>query len=248
MKYNRVVIKLSGQAMAGADGFGFSAQALAHLADQIRQMRALGVQVAVVVGGGNVFRGNRSETWGIDRVEADNIGMLGTVINGLLLRGKLSAGGEENVRVMTAIPINAVAEPFLRLRAKRHLEKDAILIFSGGNGQPFITTDYPSVQRALEIGADALLVAKHGVDGVYDTDPRTNPDARRYERLPYDEVLSRRLAVMDQTAFILARDHGLPLHVFDIEKDGLMAAICRGEHHGTEINPDIVEAEFARPE
>ncbi|MEJ8280778.1 UMP kinase [Pseudonocardia spirodelae] len=248
MKYNRVVIKLSGQAMAGADGFGFSAQALAHLADQIRQMRALGVQVAVVVGGGNVFRGNRSETWGIDRVEADNIGMLGTVINGLLLRGKLSAGGEDNVRVMTAIPINAVAEPFLRLRAKRHLEKDAILIFSGGNGQPFITTDYPSVQRALEIGADALLVAKHGVDGVYDTDPRTNPDARRYERLPYDEVLSRRLAVMDQTAFILARDHGLPLHVFDIEKDGLMAAICRGEHHGTEINADIVEPEFARAE
>lgn len=248
MKYNRVVIKLSGQAMAGADGFGFSAQALSHLADQIRQMRALGVQVAVVVGGGNVFRGNRSETWGIDRVEADNIGMLGTVINGLLLRGKLSAGGEENVRVMTAIPINAVAEPFLRLRAKRHLEKDAILIFSGGNGQPFITTDYPSVQRALEIGADALLVAKHGTDGVYDTDPRTNPDARRYERLPYDEVLSRRLAVMDQTAFILARDHGLPLHVFDIEKDGLMAAICRGEHHGTEINPDIAEAEFAHPE
>ncbi|MBN9733739.1 Uridine monophosphate kinase [Pseudonocardia sp. Ae168_Ps1] len=246
MKYNRVVIKLSGQAMAGDDGFGFDAKALAHLAAQIRQVRELGVQIAVVVGGGNVFRGNRSDSWGIDRVEADNIGMLGTVINSLLLRGKLSASGEDNVRVMTAIPINAVAEPFLRLRAKRHLDKDAILIFSGGNGQPFITTDYPSVQRALEIGADALLVAKHGVDGVYDTDPRKNPDAHRYERLPYDEVLSRRLAVMDQTAFILARDHGLPLHVFDIERDGLMAAICRGEHHGTEINSDIVEAEFAR--
>ncbi|MBP2368306.1 UMP kinase [Pseudonocardia parietis] len=247
MKYKRVVIKLSGQAMAGDDGFGFSAKALAHLAEQIRQVRELGVQVAIVVGGGNVFRGNRSDTWGIDRVEADNIGMLGTVINSLLLRGKLSAGGEANVRVMTAIPINTVAEPFLRLRAKRHLDKDAILIFSGGNGQPFITTDYPSVQRALEIGADSLLVAKHGVDGVYDTDPRTNADARRYERLPYDEVLSRRLAVMDQTAFILARDHGLPLHVFDIEQDGLMAAICRGEHHGTEINSDIVEAEYAQP-
>lgn len=245
MKYNRVVIKLSGQAMAGDDGFGFDTGSLDHLAAQIRQVRQLGVQIAVVVGGGNVFRGNRSDSWGIDRVEADNIGMLGTVINSLLLRGKLSAGGEENVRVMTAIPINAVAEPFLRLRAKRHLEKDAILIFSGGNGQPFITTDYPSVQRALEIGADALLVAKHGVDGVYDTDPRQNAEARRYERLPYDEVLSRRLAVMDQTAFILARDHGLPLHVFDIEKDGLMAAICRGEHHGTEINSDIAEPEFA---
>ena len=245
MKYNRVVIKLSGQAMAGDDGFGFDAKALAHLAAQIRQVRELGVQIAVVVGGGNVFRGNRSDSWGIDRVEADNIGMLGTVINSLLLRGKLSAGGEDNVRVMTALPINAVAEPFLRLRAKRHLDKNYILIFSGGNGQPFITTDYPSVQRALEIGADALLVAKHGVDGVYDTDPRKDPGARRYERLPYDEVLSRRLAVMDQTAFILARDHGLPLHVFDIERDGLMAAICRGEHHGTEINSDIVEAEFA---
>lgn len=246
MKYKRVVIKLSGQAMSGDDGFGFSAKALDHLATQIRQVRELGVQVAVVVGGGNVFRGNRSDTWGIDRVEADNIGMLGTVINSLLLRGKLSAGGEANVRVMTAIPINTVAEPFLRLRAKRHLDKNAILIFSGGNGQPFITTDYPSVQRALEIGADSLLVAKHGVDGVYDTDPRANAEARRYERLPYDEVLSRRLAVMDQTAFILARDHGLPLHVFDIEQDGLMAAICRGEHHGTEINADVVEAEFVQ--
>ncbi|ANY09131.1 UMP kinase [Pseudonocardia sp. HH130630-07] len=245
MKYNRVVIKLSGQAMAGDDGFGFDTTALTHLAEQIRQVRALGVQIAVVVGGGNVFRGNRSDSWGIDRVEADNIGMLGTVINSLLLRGKLAAGGEENVRVMTALPINAVAEPFLRLRAKRHLDKDAILIFSGGNGQPFITTDYPSVQRALEIGADALLVAKHGVDGVYDTDPRKDSSARRYERLPYDEVLSRRLAVMDQTAFILARDHGLPLHVFDIEKDGLMADICRGEHHGTEINAEITEAEYA---
>lgn len=246
MKYNRVVIKLSGQAMAGDDGFGFSARALAHLAEQIRQVRELGVQIAIVVGGGNVFRGNRSDDWGIDRVEADNIGMLGTVINSLLLRGKLSAGGEENVRVMTAIPINAVAEPFLRLRAKRHLDKDSILIFSGGNGQPFITTDYPSVQRALEIGADALLVAKHGVDGVYDTDPRRNPDARRYERLTYDEVLDKRLAVMDQTAFILARDHGLPLHVFDIEKDGLMADLCRGEHHGTEINAQVTASEFAR--
>ena len=191
MKYQRVVIKLSGQAMAGADGFGFSAQALQHLASQILQMRELGVQVAVVVGGGNVFRGNRSDSWGIDRVEADNIGMLGTVINGLLLRGKLSALGEDNVRVMTAIPINAVAEPFLRLRAKRHLDKGAILIFSGGNGQPFITTDYPSVQRALEIGADALLVAKHGVDGVYDADPGKNPDARRYERLPYNDVVMK---------------------------------------------------------
>lgn len=246
MSIKRVVIKLSGRAIAGPDEYGFSADALHHLASEVIAVRALGIEVALVVGGGNVFRGNRSETWGIDRVEADSIGMMGTVINSLLLRGKLNALGQEDVRVMTAVPIDAVAEPYIRLRAVHHLEKGALIILACGNGQPFLTTDYPSVQRAVEIGADALLVAKHGVDGVYDSDPRTVPGARRYERLTYQDVLDNDLRVMDQSAFILARDHDMPLHVFDIEKAGIMAAICRGEHHGTVINKEVEESAYAR--
>ncbi|MFC7639778.1 uridine monophosphate kinase [Streptosporangium lutulentum] len=163
-----------------------------HLATEVIEVRKLGVEIAIVVGGGNVFRGSRSDAWGIDRVEADNIGMMATVINSLLLRGKLNAMGERDVRVMTAIPIDRVAEPFIRLRAVHHLEKGAMLILACGIGQPFLTTDYPSVQRALELGADGLLVAKHGVDGVYDSDPCVDPGARRFERLTYDEVLDSR--------------------------------------------------------
>ncbi|GAA2878221.1 UMP kinase [Streptosporangium fragile] len=245
MRYKRVVIKLSGRAIAGEDDYGFSAAALVHLATEVVKVRRLGVEIAVVVGGGNVFRGDRAEAWGIDRVEADNIGMMATVINSLLLRGKLNALGERDVRVMTAVPIDTVAEPFIRLRAVHHLEKGAMLILSCGIGQPFLTTDYPSVQRALELGADGLLVAKHGVDGVYDSDPRDNPAARRFEMLTYDDVLHQRLQVMDQSAFILARDHEMPLHVFDIEQPGLMAAICRGEHHGTVIDGDVKETVYA---
>ncbi|WNI16273.1 UMP kinase [Actinacidiphila sp. ITFR-21] len=245
MAFKRIVIKLSGRAIAGQDEYGFSADALHHLASEVVAVRKLGIEVAIVVGGGNVFRGNRSETWGIDRVEADNIGMMGTVINSLLLRGKLTALGQENVRVMTAVPIDAVAERYIRLRAMHHLEKGAVVILASGNGQPFLTTDYPSVQRALEIGADGILVAKHGVDGVYDSDPRTNPGARRYEQLTYQDVLEHELRVMDQSAFILARDHAMPLHVFDIEKPGLMAAICGGEHHGTVINQYVEQSVYA---
>jgi uridylate kinase len=244
MKYKRIVIKLSGRAIAGEDDYGFSATALQHLATEVIEVRKLGVEIAIVVGGGNVFRGSRSDSWGIDRVEADNIGMMATVINSLLLRGKLNALGQMDVRVMTAIPIDRVAEPFIRLRAVHHLEKGAMLILACGIGQPFLTTDYPSVQRALELDADGLLVAKHGVDGVYDSDPDVNPGARRFERLTYDEVLDNRLGVMDQSAFILARDHGMPLHVFDIEQPGLMAAICKGEHHGTVIHKEVERAVY----
>jgi uridylate kinase len=234
--YRRLVLKLSGQAIAGGDEFGFNSDSLTHLAKEVIALHNTGVQVAVVVGGGNVFRGNRAEDWGIDRVEADNIGMLGTVINALLLRGRLTALGDANVRLMTAIPINNLAEPYIRLRALRHLEKGAIVILAYGNGQPFTTTDYPSVQRAIELGADALLVAKNGTDGVYDADPNKVPTAKRFDRLTYEEVIDRGLAVMDQSAFILARDHRLPLHVFDIDHDGAAAAISSGEHIGTAIS------------
>ncbi|MGW7686776.1 UMP kinase [Kribbella sp. NPDC054772] len=233
--YRRLVLQLSGQAIAGPNDFGFDGDRLTHLATEVIALRATGVQVAVVVGGGNVFRGNRAADWGIDRVEADNIGMLGTVINAVLLRGRLAALGAHGVRLMTAIPINNLAEPYVRLRALRHLEKGAIILLACGNGQPFTTTDYPSVQRAVELDADALLVAKNGTDGVYDADPNRHPDAQRFDHLSYDEVIDRGLGVMDQSAFILARDHHLPLHVFDIDRPGAAASIVNGTKLGTTI-------------
>jgi uridylate kinase len=234
--FERLVLKLSGAAIAGEAEFGFSSERLTHLATEVLAAQATGVQVAVVVGGGNVFRGNRAEDWGIDRVEADNIGMLGTVINAVLLRGRIAALGDVDVRLMTAIPIDNLAEPYIRLRAIRHLEKGAIVLLGCGNGQPFTTTDYPAVQRSVELGADALLVAKNGADGIYDADPNKVPGARRFDRLTYQEVIDRELRVMDQSAFILARDHRLPLHVFDIDAPGAATAICRGEPVGTLVS------------
>jgi uridylate kinase len=162
--------------------------------------------------------------------------MLGTVINAVLLRGKLHELGESDVRLMTALPINNLAEPYIRLRALRHLEKGSIVLLGCGNGQPFTTTDYPAVQRAVELDADALLVAKNGADGVYDADPNKVPTARRFDHLTYKEVIDKGLAVMDQTAFILARDHHLPLHVFDIDRPGAAAAITTGSPIGTTIS------------
>jgi uridylate kinase len=240
-RYHRVLIKLSGRAIAGSDDdSGFSASALDHIAREVLQARDVGTQVGIVIGGGNVFRGSSADQWGIDRVEADNIGMLGTVINAILLRGKLTALSDHDIRVMTAIPISSVAEPFIRLRAMSHLDKGKIVIVAGGIGQPFVTTDYPSVQRAAEIGAEAILVAKHGTDGVYDSDPASNPASRRYQSITYDDALQQGLQVMDQAAFILARDQELPLHVFDIDRTGVIAGICRGEEHGTRIADDVV--------
>ena len=174
-RYDRVVLKLSGEALAGADGWGVQPAALGALADEVLSVYDLQVQVAVVVGGGNYFRGRMAEDWGIGRAEADNIGMLGTVMNALMMRGALTARTSADVRVMTAIPMQSVAEPYIRLRAMSHLGKGSIVILAGGIGQPYVTTDYPSVQRALELDADALLVAKRGVDGIYDADPKTNP-------------------------------------------------------------------------
>ena len=236
-RYRRVVIKLSGAALAGPDRLGLDSDALRHIAGQVLEAADLGTQVAMVVGGGNFFRGSLAEQWGIERAEADSIGMLGTVMNGLILRGALNSLSDREVRVMTAMPIPSVAEPFIRLRAIAHLERGALVVLAGGIGQPFVTTDYPSVQRALELHADALLVAKHGVDGVYTADPKTDPDARRLDTITYDEAIAGDLRVMDPSAFILARDHGLPIHVFDIAGDGTMAAIVRGEDVGTRITP-----------
>jgi len=240
MQYRRILMKLSGGAIAGDGTWGFDPTSLNHISDEILQLHQQGIQVGVMVGGGNIFRGELGETWGIERAEADNIGMMATVINSLLLRGVLQGRGNAEVRVMTAIPINTVAEPFIRLRAIRHLEHQAIVILAAGTGNPYVTTDYPAVQRALELRADALLAAKNGTDGIYTSDPRRDPDAQRYRTITYDTVLSANLRALDQTAVLLARDNGLPINVFDFDAAGAMLQICRGEPIGTRIGPEDV--------
>jgi uridylate kinase len=236
MRYKRVLIKLSGGAVAGDSEFGFSPERLEHIAKEILSVISLGVEVALVIGGGNIFRGNMGESWGIDRAEADNIGTLATVVNSLMLRGVLKSKTRNEVRVMTAIPITSVAEPYIRLRAIHHLEKGYIVIFAGGNGQPYVTTDYPSVQRAIEVNCEAILVAKQGVDGVYSEDPKFNKEAKKYQSLHYNDVIKHNLKVMDQSAFILARDYQLPIHVFNFDKPGSMKEIFEGKNMGTIIN------------
>ncbi|WP_219835058.1 UMP kinase [Paenibacillus sp. R14(2021)] len=235
-RYKRVLIKLSGGAVAGKTEFGFEPERLNHIADEILSVTSLGVEVALVIGGGNIFRGSMAESWGIERAEADNIGTLATVVNSLMLRGVLKAKLGKEVRVMTSIPIASVAEPYIRLRAIHHLEKGYIVVFAGGNGQPYVTTDYPSVQRAIEVNCDAIFVAKQGVDGVLDADPRHNKSARLFKSLHYDDVLKHNLKVMDQSAFILARDYKLPMHVFNFDRTGVMKQICQGQDNGTIIS------------
>lgn len=235
MRYRRVLVKLSGGAISGEEATGFDHGRLEHIADEVLAVTHLGIEVCLVIGGGNIFRGNMAEAWGIERAEADNIGTLATVINSLMLRGVLKSKTDKEVRVMSSLAVNAVAEPYIRLRAIHHLEKGYVVIFAGGNGQPYVTTDYPSVQRALEVNAQAILVAKQGVDGVYDSDPKRNREARLFASLPYEEVIRRDLKVMDSSAFILARDYGIPLHVFNFDRAGAMKRICGGADEGTVV-------------
>jgi uridylate kinase len=237
-RYSRVVVKISGEALAGPNGWGVDPASLGQLAGELLSVHELGVELAVVIGGGNYFRGRMAQGWGIGRAEADNIGMLGTVMNALMLRGVLTARSESDVRVMTAIPMQSVAEPFIRLRADRHLRNGLIVLLAGGIGQPYVTTDYPGVQRALELDADALLVAKRGVDGVYDADPNIDPDAKRFTTLTYREAIDLGVKVMDESAFVLANEQRLVMHVFDVAAVGAMSAICLGEDIGTRISND----------
>lgn len=237
--FRRVLLKVSGSAIAGEEGFGVSSSALDHIGNQIIAVRDMGIQVAVVTGGGNIFRGRVAKEWGIERVEADHIGMLGTVINGLFLRGVLTAKSDYDVRVMTALPMSNFAEPYIRLRATHHLNRGAIIVLACGTGQPFVTTDYTCVQRAAETHADIILLAKDGVDGVYTADPKKDPSARRYRTLSHADAVSNSIEVMDQSAFILARDHNVPMCVFNFDENDAMAAICRGESKGTMITSDV---------
>lgn len=237
-RYKRVLIKLSGGALAGGDHHaGFDPKAIEHIVNEILSIKELGVEIGIVVGGGNIFRGNVAKGWGIERAEGDQIGMLGTVVNSLMLRGALKARDKHEVRVMTAIEMTAFAEPYIRLRAIHHLEKGYIVIFAAGIGQPYVTTDYPASQRAIETRCDAILVAKQGVDGVYTTDPKKDPAAKRYKTLGYDDFILEKLHIMDHSALLLARDHGLPIHIFSFSQPGSMKAICMGEDIGTYIDP-----------
>ena len=239
MRYKRILFKVSGGALAGKNGLGFDPTALDHICHEIVAPRELGIEVAVVVGGGNIFRGKVAEEWDIERAEADSIGMLGTVMNAVMLRAALKARGPYEARVLTAIRMESVAEPFIRLRAIKHLEKGYIVILGGGIGQPYVTTDYTGVQRAIETRCDAVLIAKEGVDGVYTADPKVDPAARRFRTLRTNDAIEKDIRVMDQSAMLLARDHGLPLHVFDFDKPGCVRRICNGEEVGTLLSPEV---------
>jgi uridylate kinase len=229
--WRRVMLKLSGQAFSGDEPLGISPDVVAHIAEQIAAAVREGIQVAVVVGGGNMFRGKALAERGIDRSRADYMGMLSTVINCMALQDVLEKMGIET-RVQTAITMGQVAEPYIPRRAIRHLEKGRVVIFGAGLGAPFFSTDTCAAQRALEIGAEAVLKGTQ-VDGVYDADPRTRPDAVRYEHLDYAEVLNRGLKVMDATAVSLCMDNGLPIVVFSLMDPGNVLRVVRGEKIGT---------------
>ena len=233
--YKRVLLKLSGEAFADPEqGFGIDANIVTSLAKQLAEIQSSGVQIAVVVGGGNIFRGSQAAAMGMERARADYMGMLATVINGLALADALDQVGSE-CRVMSAIWMQEVAEPFIRGRALRHLEKGRVAIFVGGTGNPYFTTDTAASVRALEVGAEALLKGTK-VDGVYDDDPILNPDAERIEHVEYIEVLSKGLRVMDATAISLCMDNKMPIVVFDITVDGNLRRVVDGERVGTKVS------------
>ena len=231
LAYRRVLLKLSGEALMGDEDYGIDPKVISRLAREVMEAQQAGAEVALVIGGGNIFRGAGLAASGMDRVTGDQMGMLATVINALAMQDALEKLGGK-VRVMSAIKINDVCEDYIRRRAIRHLEKGRIAIFAAGTGNPFFTTDSGAALRAIEIGADLLLKATK-VDGVYDADPAKHPDATRFDTLTYDEVLNRDLQVMDTAAFALARDSDLPLRIFDMGQPGQLLRILQGEQIGT---------------
>ena len=233
-KYSRVAVKLSGEALMGDQSFGLSPDMLKYVAEEVAAVVELNVQVAIIVGGGNIFRGIRASSYGMDRTAADHMGMLATVINCLALQDALEKRGVQT-RVQTALSIHQVAEPYILRRALRHLEKGRVVIFGAGTGNPYFTTDTAAVLRAQEIHAEILLKATK-VDGVYDSDPMVNQDAQLLKEIKYREVLERQLRVMDMTAISLAMDNRLPLAVFKLKVPGNIKRVVCGDHVGTRIN------------
>lgn len=232
-RFRRVVLKLSGEALAGSRGFGIDLDVVKHIAEEIREIHELGVEVAVVVGGGNIWRGVQAQKAGMDRATADYMGMLATIINAMSLQDALEKLGVDT-RVQTAIEMREIAEPYIRRRAIRHLEKGRVVIFAGGTGNPYFSTDTAAALRAAEIEAEVILMAKR-VDGVYDSDPLSNPSARRFTHLTYRDVINRGLGVMDSTAASLCMDNGIPIVVFNLTKKGNVKRAVLGEEIGTQV-------------
>jgi len=235
--YQRVILKLSGEALEGDRGYGIDPNVVKMLARDIREVRESGIEIAIVIGGGNIWRGLEASELGMDRATADYMGMLATVQNALALQDALEQLGTAT-RVQSAIEMNQIAEPFIRRRAIRHMEKGRVVILAAGTGNPFFTTDTAAALRAAELGAQAILMAKNRIDGVYDDDPRTNPNARLYITLSYQEVLERNLRVMDTSAIALCRDNGVPIVVFNVQVDGNIQRAARGEAVGTYVSND----------
>ncbi|MDO5972481.1 UMP kinase [Flavivirga aquimarina] len=234
MKYKRILLKLSGEALMGNRQYGIDPERLAEYAQDIKTITDKGVEVAVVIGGGNIFRGVAGASKGMDRVQGDYMGMLATVINGLALQGALE-DADIPTRLQTAIKINEVAEPFIRRRAMRHLEKGRVVIFGGGTGNPYFTTDSAAVLRAIEIEADVILKGTR-VDGIYNTDPEKDDNAIKFNFISFDDVLRKGLKVMDTTAFTLSQENKLPIIVFDMNRKGNLLKVVSGEKIGTEVN------------
>ncbi|MEG0916509.1 MAG: UMP kinase [Myroides sp.] len=233
MKYKRILLKLSGEALMGDNQYGIDPNRLAEYAQEIKKIVNLGVEVAIVIGGGNIFRGVAGASKGMDRVQGDYMGMLATVINGMALQGALEDAGMLT-RLQTALKIEAIAEPYIKRRAVRHLEKGRIVIFGAGTGNPYFTTDTAAVLRGIEVGADVILKGTR-VDGVYTADPEKDPTATKYENISFADVLEKGLNVMDTTAFTLSQENNLPIVVFDMNKESNLLKVCQGDNIGTTV-------------
>lgn len=234
MRYNRILLKLSGEALMGDKQYGIDGKRLAEYAEEIKEVVEKGIEVAIVIGGGNIFRGLTGASSGMDRVQADHMGMLATVINGLALQSALEIKGVQT-RLQSAIQINEVAEPFIRRKAMRHLEKGRVVIFGGGTGNPYFTTDSAAVLRAIEMEADVILKGTR-VDGIYTSDPEKDSNATKFDTISFNDVLTKGLKVMDTTAFTLSQENELPIIVFDMNKKGNLLKIVHGQNIGTKVN------------
>ena len=235
LKYKKILLKISGEALLGSQEFGIDPVPVEMIANEIKKAHDTGVQIAVVVGGGNIFRGMKnSKKLGMDQASGDYVGMLATVMNAIALQSELRKIGV-SCRVQSAITMNKIAEPYIRFKAIRHLEKNRVVIFAAGTGNPFFTTDTAAALRAAEIGAEVMLMAKNGVDGVYDDDPKTNPDAKKFDKLSYDDIIVKNLKVMDTTSCSVCKQNNIPIIVFNFdEKDGIIK-ILKGENLGTYV-------------
>jgi uridylate kinase len=234
MKYKRILLKLSGESLMGKKNFGIDHDRISQYAQEIKEIQAAGVEIGIVIGGGNIFRGIQAAEGGMDRVQGDYMGMLATVINGMALQGALENKGMKT-RLQTALKMESIAEPYIKRRADRHLEKGRIVIFGAGTGNPYFTTDTAAVLRGVEINADVILKGTR-VDGVYTADPEKDSTATKFNYISFEDVLKKGLNVMDTTAFTLSQENKLPIVIFDMNKEGNLLKICQGENVGTEVN------------